>query len=595
MGKLIKVRLLVAAILILALSLPAVAGVRFLPPGDERPLFRRDLLPLETDTIPALSRHLTGLVRRDLEEEDAASLRAQAQLIALALQLDPVNQRARQRLRQLREGGEIRARSSDEIASDLADIEAIATWLLAPAAGSEGRLLAQLIVDPLRVLHPDLALCRLAGPEGEAERWRGTVPPVTAYLRSQPDQPLAEPETTAPGAPETGSQQRPRFSSATVTLQTPVYLVHEGGRGWRRWSKGQQELVTAQLDLIPEFAEGSFLDFPGEPDNVSSAVEERVRHVLTKEWGALPADQAHAVSLSSNRYNKRNQLTLSGPLALMLHASLSRATLRPDLILLGAISREGIFELPVHGWTALKSAFSGESSGGRLLVPASAGPQIRDLLVLEKNSFFVNYEVFGVNSLEDALVLGRTDGTTDLAEASRLFAEFQEVAKGKQLGELSSNSHVRERMTRILELAPNHYSARMVLLHGSPSRPLKFRASTVALELAECLEIMQQSLGDRSLPDLKPASLRKSEERCLELLKALKEHTTTPHQKLVSRFEHTTKRLGRLSRTLEEIDFEEIALEGAFDQRAIRSVMEQHENFKSEYKALSNAVKALSE
>ena len=580
-------RLLCLLHLFLSLFSSARAEVLFLAPNTTRPLFKRDLLPLETDRIRELSQCLTVLVGRENREINAAGSRAEAQLLVLALQLDPVNRPARRILRDLEAGRAPRMSSRDELSRKLSQLEEITSWLLLPAAGSEGRLLAHLIVDPLRVLFPDLPLCRLAGPDGEADRWRGTVPPVTAYLRSQP--PQAPPKRTQKAVPEeapSATEKGPHFSPDAFSLRTPLYLERPGGQS------GQQ-IVAVQVSPLSTPQTTSLLRFPGESEKLRLSLENSVRLCLRRLWRSLPPNEGFQVSLAHGSYHKRNGLALSGPLALMLHASLCKAALRPDLHVLGQVSKDGQLTLPARGWAALKSAFSDERTQGRVLVPATTTVQMRDLLVLEHYDFFTRFEVFAVESLEEALAAGRSESSTELAEASRLFREFQRVAQGKQLGELSSNSHVRSRMENILRLAPNHLSAKMVLLHGSPARPLKLSPLTVAKELEDCLGVLAGPIQAKGISELTPASLLRTRNKCLEAIKALRDHTHPDQAPLLGRFEITAGRLRKLARSIEEIGLKELEYLEEFSPRRLSDINAQRRKYRSEVDSLRVAVNAL--
>ncbi|MEM7600603.1 MAG: hypothetical protein AAF357_04215 [Verrucomicrobiota bacterium] len=61
--------------------------------------------------------------------------------------------------------------------------------------------------------------------------------------------------------------------------------------------------------------------------------------------------------------------------------------------------------------------------------------------------------------------------TPALKEASQIFAEIESVSERMSLPELARNIKVQERLEGILELVPNHYSARAMLEFGRASEP----------------------------------------------------------------------------------------------------------------------------
>ena len=76
------------------LAFVAVVRAEFVPPAEGPVPFRRDKLPVDVDTMTALSRQVTVLAEAEAGET-AEQRRAVAQMAALALALDPSNRQAR--------------------------------------------------------------------------------------------------------------------------------------------------------------------------------------------------------------------------------------------------------------------------------------------------------------------------------------------------------------------------------------------------------------------------------------------------------------------------------------------------------------------
>lgn len=179
----------------LVLAHPLGAAV-YVPPDDGRALFRRDLLPLDTDTMRELSGHLTELARRDLGQ-DPAQWRANAQLLAIAVRLDPANRPARDLGRRLA-AGELRPPPTGvDLERALASIWRVVAWLVQPEAGREGQLLGHQLLDALHVIDPRHPLAKLHHAAGEAARWRGVVADLSRFEAPNPPPPPTPP-TPAP-------------------------------------------------------------------------------------------------------------------------------------------------------------------------------------------------------------------------------------------------------------------------------------------------------------------------------------------------------------------------------------------------------------
>ena len=81
-------------VLLFHLLPPSLPADVYVGPDPATALFRRDRIPIDTDTMRELSRHLTDLARREMAQEPV-QLRATAQLLAIAVRLDPANRPAR--------------------------------------------------------------------------------------------------------------------------------------------------------------------------------------------------------------------------------------------------------------------------------------------------------------------------------------------------------------------------------------------------------------------------------------------------------------------------------------------------------------------
>ena len=155
-------------LLILLLLASSLGAEVYRGPDLARGLFRRDKVPIDTDTMRELSGHLTSLARRE-GAAGPAQLRATAQLLAIAVRLDPANRSAREINKALQNGDSVDPYAGD-INTPLRQTWGIADWLVDPGAGPAGHLLGNQIIDALTVINPRSPLAKLHDPEGEAER-----------------------------------------------------------------------------------------------------------------------------------------------------------------------------------------------------------------------------------------------------------------------------------------------------------------------------------------------------------------------------------------------------------------------------------------
>ena len=157
-----------AAFLVLLFQLPLfpLEAEVYVGPDPFAALFPRDKLPIDTDTMRELSRHLTSVSRREIEG-DPSQMRASAQLLAIAIRLDPANRAALEIDKALREGKPVEP-FDDDINGPLRQAWGIAEWLVDPGSGEGGKLLGHQIIDALAVVNPPESTVQAPGPGGRS-------------------------------------------------------------------------------------------------------------------------------------------------------------------------------------------------------------------------------------------------------------------------------------------------------------------------------------------------------------------------------------------------------------------------------------------
>ncbi len=156
----------------------------FVLPAEENPPFRLDKLPIDTDSMEALSKSLT-ILPANVPLTGAAERRAAAQSLALALALDPANSAAREYLSKLAEGGALSAPKPAALTRATSRIWHFHAWLATPQAGTDGNSLANLISDTIGYLdpaHPGADKLRTS----EHGKWADWVAPLSAFEETEP-------------------------------------------------------------------------------------------------------------------------------------------------------------------------------------------------------------------------------------------------------------------------------------------------------------------------------------------------------------------------------------------------------------------------
>lgn len=204
-------------VLLLALGLTVAAPGDFIAPDLRQALFQKDRIPLDPDRMRELAGQLGHLTAQETGDS-AAHARARAQLLTLASRLDPANPGIRAALGSLEKGTPPARPPAQDVERAEATVWRIVAWLQQEEAGAEGRHLAALLLDPLRVLYPKHPAVQNHDPAAEASRWDGVVAPVEEFAPAGPPEAMV-PEPPSPDPPELGPTPVPEPWTPPITLR----------------------------------------------------------------------------------------------------------------------------------------------------------------------------------------------------------------------------------------------------------------------------------------------------------------------------------------------------------------------------------------
>ncbi|MAS96054.1 MAG: hypothetical protein CMO55_22860 [Verrucomicrobiales bacterium] len=217
-------------------------------------------------------------------------------------------------------------------------------------------------------------------------------------------------------------------------------------------------------------------------DMMDGALNE-VRKYLTIRHGAMPSTDSLEIS-----FEERNSIK-DGPsaavaCALLLDSVLTGEELDTSFAVTGDMSADGIVQ-PVGGIDGkIRGAITSKCS--HVAIPRDNVKSISDLCITEEPAYLAKIQIFSIGSFDEArkLALHPSIRESDINEAISIFAEVAEVINRPGGSSYVSNRHVQERLVKVLELAPNHESARFLRLAGTGNTPtnLSLAGSFVALD-----------------------------------------------------------------------------------------------------------------
>lgn len=508
---------ILAASLLWAVMAGPTMAARYIKPNADAELFQLEKILLQVHHMRELSQHLVVLACRE-QSHSPADQRATAQLLALAMRLDPTNGDARATNRARAEGSQPETAQETQLLKSQARVIFFQRWLSTPEAGNEANLLATYLADATKVLRPD------ALNQADVANWSGVLPPLRRYTFERPDQPPKDPPPgKIPGKTPVAPTPAPRFHITELSVHSAFDLQHRG-KVWNREQKKfvdsgtatTHKIATVKVNLTPATPDtknhitlNSIVQSIHFPTPASDPIFNRIKNslvtLLTRRHRDLPTNNAR-ITVSEGQYARSNTPEmLVAPVALLLEASLNNTPIRSDVHICALIDDQGRLSLPNNFWQSLQT-YRTRASGGRLIVPTGAYELLSQQLVYGDPGFFTRWEVVAADNLDHALALATTDDKGPMAEASQQFESIRTAAEKTSVTQLTVNKMVRSRLTRMLELAPNHLSAKLLLLQGSGKRPMRFNQRTLALVLLPSVKKIHSFLKNELHAEYLPPS-----------------------------------------------------------------------------------------
>ena len=489
-----------------AFLLPAMGA--FVPPAEGPVPFRRDKLPVDVDTMTALSRQVTVLAAAEKGEEPEER-RAMAQMAALALALDPANRQARDLISAAEKGEQPSAPASGELERARNRAWQTLSWLEMPEAGADGNALAACLGDILAVADPQHPKAKEH--TGEKGVWKDWVAAKDAFQTKEAVKPV---EPTPPD--QVPEKTTPALALENVELAMPLWVQNP--------ETGVESLQPVKVTFHGEVSGKGRpeLIVPGE--GVSERLAKPFRALETAmeaRHGSLPGGLKITLGFGKATYSpSRNGAAVTGTTALLLEGALTGKV--PTAITLAQVGEGGKLELPPKFWKSLR-ALAAMPGGGRLILPEQAAEFLPALVTMEEAGFFMKREVLLASTVNELCDLATATPEGPAGDAMKRFAEIRKVGEGKALGTFVAHPATLQRLKEITDVFPKHASARMLAQQGSGNRArflpraVLAREIRTALEPAAILATLQVKYGDEK----EEHGLDKAHEACRAILDPL--------------------------------------------------------------------------
>jgi hypothetical protein len=470
---------------LLAGMLTSLFAGEFAPPAEGPVAFRRDRLPLEVDAMAELSKQVEALAR-GLDSKNAVNRRGAAQMLALALALDPANAGARELISEYKEDRHEPVGKGGQLEISRARIWQSIAWLETPEAGSDGQALAACLKDVIIISDPKHPKAEALREGGERAAWAGWIPDISSYERKvivkndKPKDPKPDSEL-----PEKGGILLEKAEVQTLLWQT------SGEAGSANWILAPAPLqMSAKRVKSGQDGDSMFsIMIGGSQDSGSfNRMENSLKALLRKQGWDLP--QGGQIQITSKEFEKslqaKRRQSISAAVAVLASAAITGR--EPEGIIIGRIDEAGAFKLPSRFWYQLQALGTGK--GQRLVLPAEAADYTPSILALEKPEFFLEYEVLFASDFKQLLEMTAKAPEEPLASATSKFREIRERAGAQAVRTYIGNSFVKQRLAALQQSLPSHVSAKMLLVQASGNRPTWISRKVLAAELRRALEPM---------------------------------------------------------------------------------------------------------
>lgn len=479
------------------------AEPKFVPADDSYPLLRRDLIPLDVDSINELAENLAILGDGPIPGE-AAELRDKVRALTLSQRLSPAQLRARTIVKAFADRDSRPAPDKEEFSRAKKDVMQTAQWLIDLPSDSEGFRLGQLILDILAPRMGKNPMVQRRDSAGEDARWRGVVANVSRFEGA--------PKITASSSSQTDTPEPKEATYQNLSILSSIPMLTKG--------------IPQNSPISPKFVKTSLIVTKRkvDPDDARPSLRFRPRTgfdlapldlALANFFAAagrpLPPNFNLNVDTDSQQYVAENKENIAAPLAMMIDAAFTGRPLRKNTYFFARLSADGSLKRPHHSWELILHLLNtGVPQGSRLIVGQGLEEELTALLVIQKAQFFIDFEVISAPTFEAARELFYEDGKPPegLVTACNGYEEVRAKAiEANSLAIFLGHSTVEERLVAARDASPQHLSAQMLATQAI-RRPASLSDFMLAQELDRRLKplssrnFIPERITEREIRDL---------------------------------------------------------------------------------------------
>jgi hypothetical protein len=472
------------AALTAAVNQPAV---KYVPPDTTAKVIDTAKLRLSPDALAKTATLLAACVQKNRMHETEKDLPLCSRMIGLALLLDPANAAATNLNRQLIGGkpippaeGAVVTRSAVaglllKIAQQCRETGSVADrklalYLLSLAASldpANKQAVESYALYERSGITADWAFASGAAAAPRAEPAIATVAPAPATT----DRPALLPAVN----PEYARRNR-NFTSTQNTVHSLVVMVNESGL-----MVGEVMDIIATVSPVPGSGIGAQIAFArpvGREMGISFEEAKRAAQVRYPFW-----EPARITVSFGDKYSAKDGGSAGGAFALLLLSLLDGLQIDNGFAMTGDVT----VDWRIRKVGAVAEKVRGAARANRMLVavPKENERDVADMTLLYPPDVLLGIQVFGIANLSELIEVARTDRAPELTQAIEQYRAVQQRIQRSSLLALS-DAAVQNALAGVLKLAPNHLSAKYLLLYARGRSPTRLSLATSMQQIVAC-------------------------------------------------------------------------------------------------------------
>ena len=201
-------------------------------------------------------------------------------------------------------------------------------------------------------------------------------------------------------------------------------------------------------------------------DSMRRSVTEAIRGLQVK-YGGWPKGYEASISFQE-KYVPKDGPSAAVACGLLLDGLINNIDYDPDFAVTGDMNAD----LSVQSIGGVSAKIRGATKAGCKIVaiPYANARSLADIFVKGDYKALADIQIFTIEKFEDASKLANTKRETELQVAIDEFKKVQTVIKRSGL-KMVQNAAVQKKLAAIVKRAPNHQSARLLMLAGQRSGP----------------------------------------------------------------------------------------------------------------------------